>query len=50
MLEPRLLKNQQVCVTLILEALEYVALNSLSFHNNCLEIMLFDLFIPRRVT
>jgi hypothetical protein len=35
-----------VCVTLILEAFEYVALNSLLFHNVCLEIMLFNLFIP----
>jgi hypothetical protein len=39
-----------VCVTLILEALEYVALNSPSFHKFCLEIILFDLFIPGRVT
>jgi hypothetical protein len=39
-----------VCVTLILEALEYVALNSPSSHNVFLEIMLFDLFIPGRVT
>jgi hypothetical protein len=28
-----------VCVTLIFEAFEYVALNSPSFHNVCLEIM-----------
>jgi hypothetical protein len=38
-----------VCVTLIIEALEYVELNSPSFHNVCLEIMLFNLFIPGRV-
>jgi hypothetical protein len=38
-----------VCFTLIIEALEYVALNSPSFHNVFLEIILFDLFIPRRV-
>jgi hypothetical protein len=36
-----------VCVTLILEAVEYVALNYPSFHNVCSEIMLFDLFIPK---
>jgi hypothetical protein len=35
-----------VCVTLIFEAFEYVALNSPLFHNVCLEIMLFNLFIP----
>jgi hypothetical protein len=35
-----------VCVTLIFKAIEYVALNSPLFHNVCLEIMLFDLFIP----
>jgi hypothetical protein len=35
-----------VCVTLIFEAFEYVALNSALFHNICLEIMLFNLFIP----
>jgi hypothetical protein len=39
-----------LCVTLILETLEYVALNSPSFHNVFLETMLFDLFIPGRVT
>jgi uncharacterized membrane protein YraQ (UPF0718 family) len=40
-----------VCVTLIFETFEYVALNSPSFHYNvCLEIMLFNLFIPRGVT
>jgi hypothetical protein len=39
-----------VSVALILETLEYVALNSPSFHNVCLEIMLFVLFIPGRVT
>jgi hypothetical protein len=39
-----------VCVTLIIEALEYVALNSPSFHNDFLEIMLFNLFISGRVT
>jgi hypothetical protein len=39
-----------VCVALILEALEYVALNSPSFHNIFLETIIFDLFIPRRVT
>jgi hypothetical protein len=38
-----------VCVTLIFEALEYVAFNSPSFHNILLEIMLFDFFIPGRV-
>jgi hypothetical protein len=35
-----------VCVTLIFKEIEYVALNSPLFHNVCLEIMLFDLFIP----
>jgi hypothetical protein len=39
-----------ICVTLIFEALEYVALKSPSFHNVFLEIMLFNLFIPERVT
>jgi hypothetical protein len=39
-----------VYVTLILEALKYVALDSPSFHNVFLEIMLFNLFIPGRVT
>jgi hypothetical protein len=39
-----------VYVTLIFEALEYVALNSSSFHDVFLEIMLFASFIPRRVT
>jgi hypothetical protein len=39
-----------VCVTLIFEAFEYVALNSPSFHNVCLEIMLFSLFITGGVT
>jgi hypothetical protein len=39
-----------VCVTLVLDALEYVELNSPSFHNVFLEIILFDLFIPGRVT
>ena len=35
-----------VCVTLIFEAFEYVALNSPLFQNVCLEITLFNLFIP----
>jgi hypothetical protein len=39
-----------VCITFIFEALEYVAMNSPSFHNVCLEIMFFNLFIPSRVT
>jgi hypothetical protein len=39
-----------VCVTFIIEELEYVALNYPSFHNVLLEIMLFDLLILGRVT
>jgi hypothetical protein len=39
-----------VCITLIFEALEYVVLNPSSFHDVFLEIMLFALFIPGRVT
>jgi hypothetical protein len=39
-----------VCVTLIFKAVEYVALNSPSFHNVWLEITLFNLFIPGGVT
>jgi hypothetical protein len=39
-----------VCVTMILEALKYVALDSPVFHKACLEIMLFNLLIPGRVT
>jgi hypothetical protein len=39
-----------VCVTLIIESVEYVALNYCSFHNVFLEIILFNLFIPRSVT
>jgi hypothetical protein len=39
-----------VCVTLISKAFEYVALNSPLFHNVCLEIMLFNLFIHGAVT
>jgi hypothetical protein len=39
-----------VCVTVIFEAFEYVALNTPLFHNVCLEIMLFKLFIPGGVT
>jgi hypothetical protein len=35
-----------VCVTLIFKEFEYVALNFPLFHNVCLEIMLFNLFIP----
>jgi hypothetical protein len=35
-----------VCITLIFEALEYVALNYSSFHDIFLEIMLFASFIP----
>jgi hypothetical protein len=38
-----------VCITLIFEALEHV-LNPYSFHDVCLEIMLFALFKPGRVT
>jgi hypothetical protein len=39
-----------VHVTMIFEASEYVALNSPSFHNVFLEIILFNLFIPGGVT
>jgi hypothetical protein len=39
-----------VCITLIFEALEYVVSNPSSFHDVCLEIMLFASFIPGRVT
>jgi hypothetical protein len=39
-----------VCVTLIFESFEYVSLNTPSFHNVFLEIILFNLFIPRGVT
>jgi hypothetical protein len=39
-----------VCATLIIESLEYVAFNSPSFHKIYLEIILFNLFIPGRVT
>ena len=39
-----------VCITLIFEALEHVVLNPSSFHDVFLEIMLFSLFIPGRVT
>jgi hypothetical protein len=39
-----------VCTTPIFEALEYVVLNPSSFHDVCLEIMLFALSIPGRVT
>jgi hypothetical protein len=39
-----------VCITLIFEALEHVVLNPSSFHDVCLEIMLFSLFEPGRVT
>ena len=38
-----------VCITLIFEALEHVVLNP-SFHDVFLEIMLFALFKPGRVT
>jgi hypothetical protein len=39
-----------VCVTLIFKAFEYVSLKSPSFDNVFLEIMLFNLFMPRGVT
>jgi hypothetical protein len=39
-----------VCFALIIEELKYVALNSPSFHSVCLEFMLFNLFIPGKVT
>jgi hypothetical protein len=39
-----------VCITLIFEVLEYVVLNPFSFHDVCLEIMLFASFILGRVT
>jgi hypothetical protein len=39
-----------VCITPIFEALEHVVLNPSSFHNVCLEFMLFALFKPGRVT
>jgi hypothetical protein len=39
-----------VCITLIFEALEHVVLNPSSFHNVCLDFMLFALFKPGRVT
>jgi hypothetical protein len=39
-----------VCITLIFEALEHVVLNPSSFHDIFLEIMLFSLFKPGRVT
>jgi hypothetical protein len=39
-----------VCITPIFEALEHVVLNPSSFHDVCLEIMLFALFKPGRVT
>jgi hypothetical protein len=39
-----------VCVTPIIKALEYVALNSPSFHNVFSEIMLFNSFILGRVS
>jgi hypothetical protein len=39
-----------VCITLIFEAPEYVVLYPSSFHDVCLEIMLFASFIPVRVT
>jgi hypothetical protein len=39
-----------VCITLIFEELEHVVLNPSSFHDVFLEIMLFSLFIPGRVT
>jgi hypothetical protein len=39
-----------VCITLIFEALEYVVLNPSSFHDACLEIVLFASFIPEGVT
>jgi hypothetical protein len=35
-----------VCFILIFEALEHVLLNPSSFHDVCLEIMLFTSFIP----
>jgi hypothetical protein len=39
-----------VCITLIFESLEHVLLNPSSFHDVCLEIILFALFKPRKVT
>jgi hypothetical protein len=39
-----------VCITLIFEGLDYVVVNPSSFHDVCLEIMLFASFIPGRVT
>ena len=39
-----------VCITQIFEALEHVILNPSSFHNVCLDFMLFALFKPGRVT
>jgi hypothetical protein len=39
-----------VCITLIFEVLEYGVLNLSSFHDVCLEIMVFASFIPERVT
>jgi hypothetical protein len=39
-----------VCITLIFEALEHVVSNPSSFHDVCLEIMLFSSFILGRVT
>jgi hypothetical protein len=41
-----LARVSKICVTLIFEAFEYVALNSPLFHNVFLEIILFNLFIP----
>jgi hypothetical protein len=38
-----------VCITLIFEALEHVALNPFSFHNVCLDFMLLALFKLGRV-
>jgi hypothetical protein len=39
-----------VCITLIFEELEHVVLNPSLFHDIFLEIILFALFIPGRVT
>jgi hypothetical protein len=39
-----------VCITLIFEVLEHVVFNPSSFHDIFLEIMLFSLFKPGRVT